>query len=1208
MMGTQGQVRRVWRVATLTVAAAVVLASTTSVVPTQVAAAEASNWVLQDGGGLIANRFGSSDSVFITGVQTGGIFPASDVFVTQNQDWTGLTDVPLADVSNPDGIPNTVVGMEVIEQPIYLPYLRVGSYDVVIDGNQDHVYSSGVDQVIGESSLPGFRVFFDGNATVIDKARLKQGYADPWRQAALTAYQYSAVVLVFEAVDIATGAASVGTAAATWYSDGGIETAVELGSEFFKVAAPKVNDEILGAPSSKTLRDAAEDFKAAADGIAADPPDPNFTSVAPYEPPSNPQDETYPNSPFREFAVMTNRIAEAGAYSWALLHAVERFDGANLAGDTGSARLQANAMAEFSDALTEKLAEVDRASVALAGALRLAGALGGLGADRDQVMANVSRLRADGFTADEIQRFTDAGFSTDQIASLKEQILAIPVDSLTADLVTSLDAFDPITDEARQSLFDLRVQALNVQDAPLGQPPVANPDILNATTATPAAIDVLANDSDPEGGALTVIGTSDPAHGTASCSASGLCQYTSVDGYDGADSFTYTVSDADKLTATGTVSVTVSSGNHNPVAVADAVSVAVGGTLQVPVIANDTDPDGDALVVASASKPTHGEVTCPTSGTTCAYTSLGTYVGEDSFTYTVSDGRGGTAVGIVTVTVVAGNQPPTVEVGPDRTVDEGAYSYFAPESASDPDGSVVGYSWSLGDGRTDTSPSFWQYYPDQGVFTVTLTVTDDLGSSVTDSYSLTVENVTPTVNIGAPTRVPPRAARPLSASGYDPGADPLTYRWDFGDGSTAEGSSVNHSWESAGSYNVTVTVDDGDGGTGTGTAMVEVSATKADAGPDVTLDEGGTVTLGGPQTTPEDAHTSFSWDFGDGTTGSGRTTSHNYDDEGTYQAILKVTDDATTDTDEVQVTVRNVAPSVAGVAAPVEALKNAPASFRVFASDPGPADKLSVTWDFGDGTTSSAMAVDHAFAAVGIYTVNATVNDGDGGQTSASRKVRVVDAQSGVPDSYGREFWLAFDANYEINDTTALTLYLTAPRDTAGLIEVPGLGVSLPFTVTADEITAVGLPTSVMLGMTDVAGSAEPRAIHVSADDEVVVYGLNRTKYTTDAYLGQPVDTTGTRYRVSSYGSGYGGSEFSAVATRNATSVTVTPSAAVAGHAAGEPFTVKLDVGEAIELRTGAGDLTGSLVTSDKPVAVSAGTSARTYLRVSPTATTSSSS
>lgn len=52
-----------------------------------------------------------------------------------------------------------------------------------------------------------------------------------------------------------------------------------------------------------------------------------------------------------------------------------------------------------------------------------------------------------------------------------------------------------------------------------------------------------------------------------------------------------------------------------------------------------------------------------------------------------------------------------------------------------------------------------------------------------------------------------------------------------------------------------------------------------------------------------------------------------------------------------------------------------------------------------------------------------------------------------------------------------------------------------------------------MLGMTNGEGP-EPRAIHVAADDEVVVYGLNRTRYTTDAYLAAPTDATGTRYRV----------------------------------------------------------------------------------------------
>jgi Bacterial Ig domain len=582
-----------------------------------IAAADAGNWVLQNDAGLIADRFGSSDTVFLTGVQGGGVIPASDVYVTPNQDWTTLDDVPLTDISNPDGVPNTVVGFEVVQQPIYLPHLRVGSFDVVVDKKQDRTYDAGLDQVIGQSSTPGFTVFFDGNATQIDKERLKAEYAAPWQFIAVNARLLASSVQVYETLDRATHDA----AAAIWT---GFETALntEVG---VMLAGPAYNpagqalQEANRKPGPDDLAKAADDLEKAAEGIRADPPDSKFTTVAPYAPPTVVQDETFPRSPFREYAVLTNRFAEAAGLSVALLHTVERFDGAVMAGDQASARMQANAMNGFAGQLQTKLTEIDVASAALSASLSSFGLDGGLGAERDQAVANQQRLRRDGFTPDEVATFQALGLTDTQIAKIKDKILALPLSTMTS-LVTELAKAPEAAKDGRSALFDLGTQASNIADAAIGQPPLANPDNLNATTGAPSRVDVLANDTDPEGGALSVTAASDPAHGSAACSANGSCDYTSDNGYEGEDSFTYTVRDPDGLTARGKVSVTVGTGNHRPVAAADSASVAVGGTVTIRVLENDTDADGDTLTVASATQPAHGSVTCPSGGTTCSTT------------------------------------------------------------------------------------------------------------------------------------------------------------------------------------------------------------------------------------------------------------------------------------------------------------------------------------------------------------------------------------------------------------------------------------------------------------------------------------------------------------------------------------------------------------------------------------------------------------
>ena len=87
--------------------------------------------------------------------------------------------------------------------------------------------------------------------------------------------------------------------------------------------------------------------------------------------------------------------------------------------------------------------------------------------------------------------------------------------------------------------------------------PIATDDDATTTKRTPVTIDVLANDRDPDGGALTVTGTSTPAHGTATVEADGSVTYQPERSFRGSDTFTYTIADAAGGTDTATVSVTV---------------------------------------------------------------------------------------------------------------------------------------------------------------------------------------------------------------------------------------------------------------------------------------------------------------------------------------------------------------------------------------------------------------------------------------------------------------------------------------------------------------------------------------------------------------------------------------------------------------------------------------------------------------------------
>jgi len=184
-------------------------------------------------------------------------------------------------------------------------------------------------------------------------------------------------------------------------------------------------------------------------------------------------------------------------------------------------------------------------------------------------------------------------------------------------------------------------------------PPVAHDDSATvAENSVDNAIAVLANDSDPDGDALSVTAVSMPSHGTAAAAAGGVT-YTPAPGYLGPDSFTYTISDGKGGTASATVNITVSTPNHPPIAGPLSVEVQKGSSIDIPVLQAASDPDGDPLTVIAV------EHTGPISINTVSINSDGTVhyqsnhgqFGADSFQYTVSDGHGGTATGTVSVFV-----------------------------------------------------------------------------------------------------------------------------------------------------------------------------------------------------------------------------------------------------------------------------------------------------------------------------------------------------------------------------------------------------------------------------------------------------------------------------------------------------------------------------------------------------------------------------
>jgi len=204
---------------------------------------------------------------------------------------------------------------------------------------------------------------------------------------------------------------------------------------------------------------------------------------------------------------------------------------------------------------------------------------------------------------------------------------------------------------------------LHITPPPANNAPLATNDAATiGEGGTLSGSNLLGNDTDPEGGILTINTTpvSGPDHGTLVINPNGTYSYTPAANYSGTDSFTYQVCDngVPSLCATAQVTITVTAVNDVPVADTQSVTTPEDTPLNGTVIA--TDPDGDPLTFSKASDPQHGTVIVNSDGT-YTYSPALNYNGPDSFTVTVSDGKGGTVTVTVNITVTPVNDGPVVQ-------------------------------------------------------------------------------------------------------------------------------------------------------------------------------------------------------------------------------------------------------------------------------------------------------------------------------------------------------------------------------------------------------------------------------------------------------------------------------------------------------------------------------------------------------------------
>lgn len=232
----------------------------------------------------------------------------------------------------------------------------------------------------------------------------------------------------------------------------------------------------------------------------------------------------------------------------------------------------------------------------------------------------------------------------------------------------------------------------------------------------------------------------------------------------------------------------------------------------------------------------------------------------------------------------------------------------------------------------------------------------------------------------------------------DPAGIVTAYKWDFGDGRSGVGPTSSHTYLLAGTYLATLTIRDANGrsaevtravivGGGTPpTAVLSVSPTDPKEQDTVFFNASGSTAV------PGRTIASHAWDFGDGSTGSGVTTSHAYHTTGTYTVTLKVTDDrGQIGTATASVVVGVTGPTAGFVFSPTKPDDGDTVFFDAIASVPGPGRTIvSYRWNFGDGGASTAgPKTTHKYANDGTFEVQLQVTNDVAETDTTSQSVTV---------------------------------------------------------------------------------------------------------------------------------------------------------------------------------------------------------------------------
>ncbi len=278
---------------------------------------------------------------------------------------------------------------------------------------------------------------------------------------------------------------------------------------------------------------------------------------------------------------------------------------------------------------------------------------------------------------------------------LQSYLISIENQALVVEDVVGRDRTDTLRNIEQLEFADQTVAAAEyLPPNPDNAPPIAEDDYATVDEDLAVDIEVAANDRDPDGDPLYIAEASGASHGTVTIIAAGTLRYQPERNFFGFDTFIYRSDDGRGGSDSAQVVVEVIAVPDSPIARADAADTSMDQSVDIDVLSNDSDADGDnTLEIVALGAAARGSVTLIAEGTV-RYQPEESFTGQDSFTYEVSDSTGLLATATVTVRVT-GTQPPVngsalleaVQAAPEGSwlrVNENRFSDVWPDSTQIP--------------------------------------------------------------------------------------------------------------------------------------------------------------------------------------------------------------------------------------------------------------------------------------------------------------------------------------------------------------------------------------------------------------------------------------------------------------------------------------------------------------------------------------------